>query len=187
MGKTFDIKHQLAFYHAYHNNPVNQWIHICAIPLILWTSMVLLSWVVVPTPFLPGFEAGIPLPWVTAVVYGVFYVLLDPPMGLAYCPLLAGMAWGSLKFVEEVEDASQLALGLWVFCWLIQFVGHGVFEQRAPALLDSFAQALLLAPLFVGVELLFMLGLRKDLHEDMHAIAMKDIMAFRKQQSAKAQ
>ncbi|KAK4773878.1 hypothetical protein SAY87_028897 [Trapa incisa] len=41
-----------------------------------------------------------------------------------------------------------------ILCWTAQFIGHGVFEKRAPALLDNLAQAFLMAPYFVLLELL---------------------------------
>ena len=49
--------------------------------------------------------------------------------------------------------------------WILQFIGHGVFEGRAPALLDSLDQALLMAPLFVLLEVLFSMGYRREFHE----------------------
>lgn len=42
-------------------------------------------------------------------------------------------------------------------------MGHGFAEKRAPALLDSLVQALLLAPLFVFMEVLFVFGYRPAL------------------------
>ncbi|CAK9138130.1 unnamed protein product [Ilex paraguariensis] len=48
----------------------------------------------------------------------------------------------------EVVLASQL------LCWTGQFIGHGVFEKRAPALLDNLVQAFLMAPFFVLLEAL---------------------------------
>lgn len=39
-----------------------------------------------------------------------------------------------------------------VLCWVAQFVGHGVFEGRAPALLDNLFQAFFMAPVFVILE-----------------------------------
>lgn len=39
-----------------------------------------------------------------------------------------------------------------VACWVAQFVGHGVFEGRRPALLDNVAQAFFMAPVFVLLE-----------------------------------
>ncbi|KAI9769707.1 MAG: hypothetical protein M1840_003944 [Geoglossum simile] len=45
----------------------------------------------------------------------------------------------------------------------MQFIGHSVFERRAPALLDNLVQAVFLAPLFVWLEILFYLGYRPEL------------------------
>lgn len=41
-----------------------------------------------------------------------------------------------------------------------------VAEKRKPALMDSFFQSLVLAPLFVWFELLFLLGYRRGLYKD---------------------
>ncbi|PNX97310.1 putative endoplasmic reticulum membrane protein [Trifolium pratense] len=48
----------------------------------------------------------------------------------------------------------QVVLAAQLFCWTGQFIGHGVFEKRAPALLDNLAQAFLMAPFFVVLEIL---------------------------------
>jgi len=55
-------------------------------------------------------------------------------------------------------------LAVHIVAWVIQFIGHGVFEKRAPALLDSLDQALLTAPLFVLMEVAFFLGYRQEFH-----------------------
>nr|GEY33339.1 uncharacterized endoplasmic reticulum membrane protein C16E8.02 [Tanacetum cinerariifolium] len=49
-----------------------------------------------------------------------------------------------------------VVLAAQLFCWTGQFVGHGVFEKRAPALLDNLTQAFLMAPFFVLLEALQM-------------------------------
>ncbi|KAJ6718299.1 YGL010W-LIKE PROTEIN [Salix purpurea] len=41
-----------------------------------------------------------------------------------------------------------------IICWTGQFIGHGVFEKRAPALLDNLVQAFVMAPFFVLLEAL---------------------------------
>ncbi|KAG5240140.1 endoplasmic reticulum membrane protein [Salix suchowensis] len=41
-----------------------------------------------------------------------------------------------------------------IVCWTGQFIGHGVFEKRAPALLDNLVQAFVMAPFFVLLEAL---------------------------------
>lgn len=38
----------------------------------------------------------------------------------------------------------QIALGVHIFAWIVQFYGHGVHEGRAPALLDSLLQSVLM-------------------------------------------
>jgi len=66
-----------------------------------------------------------------------------------------------------------------VVSWLAQFVGHGVFEGRAPALLDNIFQALFLAPLFVWLEFLFLLGYRPELKSRLDKMVEQDVKTFR--------
>lgn len=56
-----------------------------------------------------------------------------------------------------------------VVSWILQFIGHGKYEGRKPALLDNLVQALFLAPLFVWYEVLFKLGFYKQLKSDVEA------------------
>ncbi|GAB4860776.1 hypothetical protein Ancab_035939 [Ancistrocladus abbreviatus] len=53
-----------------------------------------------------------------------------------------------------IRTKALVALAAQLFCWTSQFIGHGVFEKRAPALLDNLAQAFLMAPFFVLLEAL---------------------------------
>jgi uncharacterized membrane protein YGL010W len=53
-----------------------------------------------------------------------------------------------------------------VISWIAQFVGHGRFEGRKPALVDNLVQALFLAPMFVWYEVLFKLGFYKKLQAE---------------------
>ena len=135
-----------------------------------------------------------------AFIYATFYILLEPVAGGLIAPfiignailsnhLLATLPWratasSSTSFVllqnvfgsfrSPIVDLRTLTLGaiaLQVSCWVAQFVGHGKFERRAPALLDNLFQAIFLAPLFVWLEVLFMLGYRPELR----ARVMRDI------------
>ena len=57
-----------------------------------------------------------------------------------------------------------------VFCWYMQLhPGHGVFEGRKPALLDSVLQAFLDAPLFVWYEVAFACGYDPALKQQLDA------------------
>lgn len=64
---------------------------------------------------------------------------------------------------------NSIAIGVHVISWILQFVGHGKYEGRKPALLDNLVQALFLAPLFVWYEILFKLGFYKQLKKDVEA------------------
>jgi uncharacterized membrane protein YGL010W len=47
----------------------------------------------------------------------------------------------------------QVMLYLHIFAWLTQFVGHGIFEKRAPALIDNML-LMFVAPFFMIFEVL---------------------------------
>jgi 2-hydroxy fatty acid dioxygenase len=75
--------------------------------------------------------------------------------------------------------ANFWAIGLHAASWIAQFVGHGKFEGRAPALLDNLFQAFFLAPLFVWLEILFALGYRPDLQSRVNELVLQDVKKFR--------
>jgi uncharacterized membrane protein YGL010W len=64
------------------------------------------------------------------------------------------------------SKVNTIALAVHVVSWIAQFIGHGKFEGRKPALLDNIVQALFLAPLFVWYEVLFKLGMYKKLQAE---------------------
>lgn len=70
--------------------------------------------------------------------------------------------------IVQVPSAWQWAIFLHVFSWYMQIhPGHAICEKRKPALLDSLVQAFALSPLFVWYELLFLLGYRPHLYEEL--------------------
>ena len=57
-----------------------------------------------------------------------------------------------------------------IFCWYMQLhPGHGIYEGRKPALLDSVLQAFLDAPLFVWYEVAFACGYDPALKQELDA------------------
>jgi hypothetical protein len=48
--------------------------------------------------------------------------------------------------------------------WALQFLGHFAFEGRSPSLFDNLFQAFFLAPLFVLLEMMFLVGYRPGQH-----------------------
>lgn len=73
----------------------------------------------------------------------------------------------------------QVALGVHVVSWIAQFIGHGAFEGRAPALMDNLVQAIFLAPMFVWLEMLFKLGYRRELQARVEKAVLKEIAKFK--------
>ncbi|KAG5365613.1 putative endoplasmic reticulum membrane protein [Yarrowia sp. B02] len=178
---AYDLKNQLAFYRAYHSNPVNVVIHVICVPIILLTSYVLLTNLSI-VPLLS--KIGVPLPsnpWVlsqlnwgmiTAIHMNYVYIRLDPPFGLLAASILlpACAYFPRLTWGPESGSVNMLAGILFVISWIAQFYGHGAHEKRAPALLDNLRQALVLAPFFVLFEIASFFGFRQDVLRDVDAI-----------------
>ena len=86
-------------------------------------------------------------------------MVLSAGMALGWSKLFGGYANGAPK---------DIVLGIHIVSWILQFIGHGVFEstfhlikERKPALFDSLTQVLN-APLFVIVEILEMIGIKSS-------------------------
>jgi len=185
----FSVERQLVFYGAYHSNPTNIAIHICCVPMLLWSSMVFLSSLSTPAsspsvahyfgPYL-GFE----LNWATllATIYQLYYIILEPVAGLLYVPQMAVMLLSAIPFSHR-SDGVKMAAFVQLFSWIAQFMGHGLAEKRAPALLDNILGAFVLAPFFVHMEILFSLGYNKTLHKKMKSGVGVEIAKFRREQA----
>ncbi|XP_021286079.1 uncharacterized endoplasmic reticulum membrane protein C16E8.02 [Herrania umbratica] len=166
MGKPglFDLENHFAFYGAYHSDRINILIHTLFVWPIFFTSLVLFYF----TPTIYDLSQSGILPsglnpvlilnygFVFALIYGLFYVILDKKAG-SLAALLCLACWVGASFLAAKLGYSlawKVVLAAQLFCWTGQFLGHGVFEKRAPALLDNLVQALLMAPFFVLLEVL---------------------------------
>uniref|UniRef100_A0A0V0HEX5 Putative ovule protein n=1 Tax=Solanum chacoense TaxID=4108 RepID=A0A0V0HEX5_SOLCH len=164
--EIFDLEKQFAFYGAYHSNPVNILIHMVFVWPILFTALILFDFT--PSLFnLPPIQlcehSSLVLNYgfLFTLGYALFYVCLDKKAG-SLAALLCLICWVSSGMVARQLGFSlawKVVLAAQLFCWTGQFIGHGVFEKRAPALLDNLAQAFLMAPFFVLLEALqFLFG-----------------------------
>jgi uncharacterized membrane protein YGL010W len=105
-------------------------------------------------------------------------VLLEPVAGTITVPLIMGWTAFSNHFLAttaNVSLANKAAGAVFVVSWLMQFVGHGAYEKRAPALLDNLVQALVLAPFFVFMEVLFKFGYRPELQKRIDVAVEKEL------------
>lgn len=148
-------------YGSYHAHPTNIKIHIIFVPILMFVMMSMGANVPLPLPLVPLDYAN--LSTAVAAVYSVGYVLLSPLPGAILAPYVLAQALVGSYSVHHVDGFNRYAAAVQVVSWVSQFIGHGVYEGRAPALLDNIMQALFLAPLFVWIEVLFMLGWNQEL------------------------
>lgn len=115
------------------------------------------------------------------ILYATLYILMEPVAGGLLAPILLGStAYANRLTANHGATANYVALALFVTSWVAQFIGHGAFEGRAPALLDNLVQALFLAPFFVWMEILFYLGYRPELKGRLAKAVEREIEKFHK-------
>lgn len=111
---------------------------------------------------------------------------MEPVAGSLLCAICISMAAANNYFYSvDPQTSTIVAGGIFTVAWILQFIGHGKFEGRAPALLDNLMQALLLAPLFVWLELLFFFGYRRELQARVEKKVEKNIAQFKAERTAK--
>ncbi|KAI4328471.1 hypothetical protein L6164_020823 [Bauhinia variegata] len=166
MGRVglFDLEKHFAFYGAYHSNPVNIVIHVLFVWPIFFTALLILyftpSFFNIPNTEFSLFGNDVTLVWnvgfLGALIYAVFYACLDLKAG-TLAAFLCMICWIGSSFVAArlgFSLAWKVVVVAQLVCWTGQFIGHGAFEKRAPALLDNLVQAFVMAPFFVLLEAL---------------------------------
>ena len=195
------IQHELTL--ATHQ--VNIGIHITCVPILLLTGFLFVREISERSPRLPTNDLkgtntpAFPLPpWMTVpnlpanlgtiacVLYSSLYVLMEPVAGGMLAPLLlGGTAYANHLTSTYGMMANYIAIGVHISSWIAQFIGHGIFEGRAPALLDNLVQAVFLAPFFVWLEVLLAFGYRPELKSRLDQSVEKEIARFRAEKSGK--
>ncbi len=105
---------------------------------------------------------------------------MEPVAGGLLAPLLmASTAYSKHLTSTYGMTANYWALGIHVASWLAQFIGHGVYEGRKPALLDNLVQAVFLAPFFVWMEILFFFGYRPELKARVDQAVSQEVAKLR--------
>ena len=134
----------LAHYGKSHTNPTNEVIHFVAIPLIM-LSVVGLFYALHPWAAYAFVAASM-----------VYYARLGSAV------LLAAMGVWSLVMVSLIAlmgaNVLAISVGLFVFGWVIQFIGHKI-EGKKPSFLEDI-QYLWVGPLFVLTRLMLRLNLK---------------------------
>jgi uncharacterized membrane protein YGL010W len=150
---------------------------ICSLLLFAWQlTTVLPQGTNTPALRTPAFLSRLNLPLnlgtLASLTYSTLYLVLSPNVaGATITPVVLGMAALANKLTTKYNrtKVNSIAVAVHIVSWILQFIGHGKYEGRKPALLDNLVQALFLAPLFVWYEVLFKLGFYKELQQDVEA------------------
>jgi uncharacterized membrane protein YGL010W len=120
------------------------------LPLSLWSITVF------------GFQTSAATIAVVPVL--IYWFLLDLALGTAILGAAIVLLSAAAMIVSHVTTVTMWSLAaiLIVVGVASQIIGHRVFEQRQPALVDNPAH-LLLGPMFVMAKLFIALGFRRDL------------------------
>ncbi|SAK69282.1 PF06127 family protein [Caballeronia hypogeia] len=160
------LTEQLSQYAEYHRDRRNVATHFIGIPLIVLAIAALLSrpaW-----PVLSGAFVLTPA-WILFALATFYYLWLDVPLGIGMGIVSAlAAAFGQWAASRVTSMWLVIGIGMFVTGWVFQFVGHVRYEHRKPAFVDDII-GLLIGPLFILVELLFALGLMRDLHDAIEA------------------
>jgi uncharacterized membrane protein YGL010W len=133
-----ELRAHFADYAAFHATPGNKACHYVAVPLIVLTVFALLARV----PLFPIAGLTITLAEVMIVLATVYYARLDGALALMMLAVSVLCAWAGRSIPP------MLALAVFAAAWVLQFVGHYVYEHRSPAFFRNLAH-LLVGPLWV--------------------------------------
>ncbi|MFL6837050.1 MAG: Mpo1-like protein [Bradyrhizobium sp.] len=156
---TSYFRRQLADYAEYHRDPWNCAMHVFGIvflfmaavlPLSLWSIAVL------------GIKTSAAAVAVVPVL--IYWFLLDAALGAAVLAAAVVLLSAAAMIISHATSVVMWSLTavLIVIGIASQIIGHRVFEQRQPALVDN-PTHLLLGPMFVMAKLFIALGFRDDL------------------------
>ena len=166
-------------YGRFHNNPINKLIHVIFVPLIVLTLGVFSCELISPMEF--NGKMMCPLPFILGSAMSIVYTIVDVPTGIVFGLFTVLGGTGVSEFYLAGGEyfgysVLQFSLALNLTGWILQFVGHGVFEKRAPALITNLAYTLL-APFFVTFEIMNFFGYKsgdemdkvmQKIEEDIH-------------------
>ncbi|WP_120512680.1 DUF962 domain-containing protein [Photobacterium salinisoli] len=163
------LEEQLTQYALYHRSKRNIRTHFVGIPLIVFAVICLFARVVLS---LGGIELNGAC--VAVALSLLYYLRLSLPLSLMMSVVLSVMIMAALP-IAALPLLGWLGFSLSAFFlgWVIQFIGH-YFEGRKPAFVDDLA-GLIIGPLFVLAEVLFLLGWFRKLekHIEQHAGPIK--------------
>ncbi len=159
------LQQQLGTYGLYHRSKRNVLTHFFGIPLIVFAVLCLLARIQIPigSLLIDGAQLFV---FASVVYYLMLSVSLGLIMGVLFTLLLlAAQPIAAMAFWPWLS----IGVGVFVFGWVLQFIGH-YYEGKKPAFVDDLI-GLIIGPLYVTVEFLFLMWFYKSLEHEVNAIA----------------
>jgi uncharacterized membrane protein YGL010W len=152
------LEQNLTQYAAYHRDRRNIATHFVGVPMIVFSIVLALATVSIPVG-----GVALTLAAVVSVAACIYYLRLDPVLGVTMAVVLFLMCAGASEMTARSTTAGAIAWAVAIFAagWAIQFLGHK-FEGMKPAFFDD-ARQLLIGPVFVAAEVFFLLGAKPAL------------------------
>jgi uncharacterized membrane protein YGL010W len=163
------LAEQMGFYQRYHTKMNNKVTHMVGIPLIVFSILIPLGWVQILIPNLLHTN----LAWTILTLTVIYYLFLDLFMALGMALIFIVLTLIASIFYQGGPSLLGLYvfLGCFVTGWILQLIGH-MFEKRKPAFMANLFQ-LIIGPIFILAEVVFILGYRRNLHQKVMDIASK--------------
>lgn len=164
------LQTDLASYQKYHKNTINALLHFITIPMIVMTLFTLTgllkfkkyeydNW------FYDIFQLNVTL--IIMFLYFTRYLIYSIPIGLLTLFPIVGFYIGANLINVWIDNNPFLVIiicvPIHVICWIIQIIGHIIYEHNTPAFLDNLISSFFVAPLYVYLKLFFFFGFFEDL------------------------
>nr|CAB3483042.1 unnamed protein product [Digitaria exilis] len=142
-----DLEAQFAFFRSQHRHPVNAAAHALLTWPILFTNLLILHFLPLPSPVDPALAL--------ALAYAAAYLAVDRRAG-ALAGLLFVAAWAASRALAArlgFGASWRLVLATQLFCWPWQFLGHGLFEKKGPTA-SELPEVFLMEPFLIFLQIL---------------------------------
>jgi uncharacterized membrane protein YGL010W len=153
------LTEHLDSYAAYHGDWRNKLTHFAGVPLVSFSIFLFLSWLrFVHDPQVPFTGATL-----FYLIVFLYYLRLDWKVALCQMPVSLTLLFlaDRVALWPSFAESGLVFLATFLGGWTIQLIGHAI-EGKRPALADNLLQ-IFNAPLFLTVEVAFLLGWRRDL------------------------
>ncbi|XP_051136726.1 2-hydroxy-palmitic acid dioxygenase MPO1-like [Andrographis paniculata] len=155
--ELFDLEKQFAFFHGYHRNLKNIFVHVVFVWPIFFMFLLMLY-------FTPPLITHSPINdylvfnygFFLALGYSIYYLCLDKTTGslAAFFCLICWIGSSALAHRLGFSLAAKVAVGSQLLSLVAQLTSHAIFEKRVPSVIDNLFQTLVLAQFFVLLEVL---------------------------------